>query len=207
MDFRRIGALSFCSAAPFPRPPSPRLSGVRHVLCCGLYRPNVETVPPCGHPPNGAISPGQLVRPSGIVPIALLVVSLACAAFGGLRASPQQPESDFRRLIERGRPSLKRPGGPREFYFTRGVYSSGWRWQSWATDYPKADRQFMLAVNSLIDISAAEHENAIRLNDPEIRRFPFLYALEVGNMSLSASEVTGLRGYLLAGGFLVIDDF
>ena len=177
------------------------------LIYCGLYRPNMETVPPCGHPPIGVISPGQLVRPSGIVPIALLVVSLAGAALGGARAAPQQPESDFRSLIERGRPSLKRPGGPREFYFTRGVYSSAWRWQSWATDYPKADRQFMLAVNSLIDISAAEHENAIRLSDPEIRRFPFLYALEVGNMALSASEAAGLRGYLLAGGFLVIDDF
>ena len=147
------------------------------------------------------------MRPSGIVPIALLIVSLAVSAFGGLRAAPQQPESDFRNLLEQRRPSLKRPGGPSEFYFTRGVYSSGWRWASWATDYPKADRQFMLAVNSLIDISAAEHENAIRLNDPEIRRYPFLYALEVGNMALTASEAAGLRDYLLAGGFLVIDDF
>ena len=65
----------------------------------------------------------------------------------------------------------------------------------------------MLAVKSLIDISAAEHENAIRLNDPKIRRFPFLYALEVGNMTMSPSESRGLRDYLLAGGFLVIDDF
>ena len=154
-----------------------------------------------------ARSQGQLLRPSGSVPIALLIVSLAGAAFGVPRAAPQQPESDFRSLIEQRRPSLKRPGGPSEFYFTRGVYSSGWRWASWATDYPKADRQFMLAVNSLIDISAAEHENAIRLNDPEIRRYPFLYALEVGNMALTASEAAGLRDYLLAGGFLVIDDF
>lgn len=154
-----------------------------------------------------SVYPRQHVRPSGIGLIALLVASLAGGAYAALRAAPQEPESDFRRLLERERPSLRHPGGPREFYFTRGAYSSGWRWSSWATDYPKADRQFMLAVNSFIDINAAEHENVVRLNDPEIRRYPFLYALEVGSMALTASEVKGLRDYLLAGGFLVIDDF
>lgn len=114
------------------------------------------------------------MRPSGIGLIALLVGSLAGGAFAGLRPAPQEPEPDFRRLLDRRRPSLKHPGGPREFYFTRGAYSSGWRWSSWATDYPKADRQFMAAVNSFIDIDAAEHENVVRLNDPAIRRFPFL---------------------------------
>ena len=34
-----------------------------------------------------------------------------------------------------------------------------------------------------------------------------LYALQVGYMYMTAPEVTGLRGYLLAGGFLMIDDF
>lgn len=147
------------------------------------------------------------MRPLTIGLIALVVVALCGVGFGVLRAAPQQRGSDFRSLLGKSRPSLQSPGGPREFYFTRGVYSSGWRWQSWATDFPKADRQFMLAVKSLIDISAAEHENAIRLNDPKIRRFPFLYALEVGNMTMSPSESRGLRDYLLAGGFLVIDDF
>ena len=153
------------------------------------------------------LSGGQHVRPSGIGLIALLVASLAGGAYAALRPVPQEPGSDFRRLLERERPSLKNPGAPPEFYFTRGAYSSGWRWSSWATDYPKADRQFMLAVNSFIDINASERENVVRLNDPNIRRFPFLYALEVGSMALTASEVKGLRDYLLAGGFLVIDDF
>ena len=42
---------------------------------------------------------------------------------------------------------------------------------------------------------------------PQLRRFPLLYALEVGYMSLSNEEVAGLRDYLKAGGFLVVDDF
>lgn len=107
------------------------------------------------------------------------------------------------------RPTLRDPWGPREFYFTRAVYSSyGRRWRgSWATDYPKADLQFLTVLRRLMQIDAYESENAIRLDDPELRRYPFLYAVEVGYMSLTDGEVRGLRDYLLAGGFLVVDDF
>ena len=95
----------------------------------------------------------------------------------------------------------------REFFFTRAVYNSGYRWSSWATDYPKADRQFLIILERLIDLDAYEAENAVRLDDPNVRRFPFLYALEVGDMYMSEAEAEGLRDYLLAGGFLMIDDF
>jgi hypothetical protein len=103
-----------------------------------------------------------------------------------------------------------------EFYFTRAAYSGRGRSSfgffgrgrgSWATDFPKADRQFMVVLSRLIDIDASPDENAIRLDDPDVRRFPFLYALEVGGMSLNEAEIEGLRSYLAAGGFLVIDDF
>lgn len=106
------------------------------------------------------------------------------------------------------RPSLRNPSADaREFFFTRAVYNSGYRWSSWATDYPKADRQFLIILDRLIDLDAYEAENAIRLDDPNVRRFPFLYALEVGDMYMSEAEAEGLRDYLLAGGFLMIDDF
>ena len=98
-----------------------------------------------------------------------------------------------------------------EFYFTRAIYS-GWggrgrRGNSWDTDYPKADRQFLWGLRRLSNIDAYEGENAILLTDPDLRRFPFLYALEVGFMQLTQPEVEALRSYLDAGGFLFIDDF
>jgi hypothetical protein len=102
-----------------------------------------------------------------------------------------------------------------EFYFTRGKYSDG-RGRfgrgfggdrgSWATDYPKADQQFMVVLNRLIDIDNYPMDHAIDLADPEIRRFPFVYILEVGRMNMTDEQVEGLRSYLLAGGFLVVDD-
>ena len=97
-----------------------------------------------------------------------------------------------------------------EFYFTRAAYSSfrGYgRRGSWATDYPKADRQFLTVLRRLTNLDAFAHENAVLLTDERLRRYPFLYALEVGYMALSPPEIEGLRTYLRAGGFLVIDDF
>ena len=162
-------------------------------------------------PEHGPNPQEQDVRPLGIGRIGLVVATLVGVGLGALRAAPgpelQRGLENMRALLDAPRPSRKKQAGPSEFYFTRAVYSSGYRWSRWATDFPKADRQFMLAVNSLIDIDGDEHENPVRLDDPNLRRFPFLYALEVGDMYLSAAEVQGLRSYLLAGGFMVIDDF
>ncbi|MBI4419791.1 MAG: DUF4159 domain-containing protein [Gemmatimonadetes bacterium] len=100
------------------------------------------------------------------------------------------------------------PRIPREFYFTRGIYSGfGYRFGSWRTDYPKADRQFLMGVQRLISVDTYELEHAVQLDDPDLNRFPFLYMVEVGRMSMTDSEVQGLRRYLQAGGFLVVDDF
>ena len=106
-------------------------------------------------------------------------------------------------------PTLKNPSADgREFVFTRAIYSGGgWRSNSWATDFPKADRQFLTIIDRLVDLDAFMGENAVRLDDPDLRRFPFLYALEVGYMYMTEPEVVGLRDYLLAGGFLMLDDF
>ena len=97
-----------------------------------------------------------------------------------------------------------------EFYFTRAVYSGDIRrrWGSWATDFPKADRQFLYVIGRTLEfLDLYEHENPVRLDDPALLDFPFLYALEVGGMNLTQPEVDGLREYLERGGFLVIDDF
>ncbi len=141
----------------------------------------------------------------GAVPEGLGEVPPPAAALHA--AAGQRGAFDPRALLDRRRGTLRRPARPHEFYFTRAIYSSGWGWNRWAIDYPKADQQFMTIVNRLIEIDASEFENAIRLDDPELRKYPFLYALEVGDIALGPAEIEGLRNYLLAGGFLVIDDF
>jgi hypothetical protein len=104
--------------------------------------------------------------------------------------------------------------GPHAFYFTRGIYSDygrrgffGRGGGSWATDYPKADQQFLTVLRRLTNLDAYNSEHAMQLDDPELRRYPFLYMLEVGRIALSSAEVKGLRDYMLAGGFVFVDDF
>lgn len=110
----------------------------------------------------------------------------------------------------------KASGPPREFHFTRGIYSSGGgggffgrrgRRGAWCTDHPKAEFQFLQVLDRLTGIDAHPYGNAVELDDPDLRRYPVLYMLEVGYMGMTQSEVEGLRSYLLAGGFLIIDDF
>ena len=101
----------------------------------------------------------------------------------------------------------------REFYFTRAFYSDHdrdpfRRFPSWSVDFPKADLQFLMGLKRLVNhLDAYDNENPLALTDPRLSRFPFLYAVEVGHMSLSQAEVEGLRRYLLAGGFFLVDDF
>jgi hypothetical protein len=102
-----------------------------------------------------------------------------------------------------------------EFYFTRAIFSDfGGRGGfgfggNWAIDYPEADWHFVQVARRLANVDAYDgaEGNAVSLADPELRRYPFLYALEVGGMALTDEEVEGLRSYLAAGGFLIIDDF
>ena len=103
------------------------------------------------------------------------------------------------------------PGPRHEFYFTRARYTGvgrGWRGRgAWSIDFPEADQHFVYGVRRLSYVDAYQLENPVRLDDPELRRYPFLYAVEVGHMALTDAEVEGLRSYLEAGGFLVVDDF
>lgn len=138
---------------------------------------------------------------------ALAGLGLGAAFSGEWRQGAAAPAGP---AVVSGLSAAVQDGRPREFYFSRAAYGSGlgrYRGRSWDTDFPKADRQFLVVLERLTNLDAFEAEHPVRLDDPELRRFPFLYAVEVGYMSMSEAEVEGLRGYLLAGGFLVVDDF
>jgi hypothetical protein len=107
-------------------------------------------------------------------------------------------------------------GPPREFHFTRAIYSAGGGGgffgfgraaRAWCTDHPKAEEQFLEVLDRLTGVDAHRWGNAIHLDDPALRKYPILYMLEVGYMGMTPAEVEGLRGFLLAGGFLIVDDF
>ncbi len=98
-----------------------------------------------------------------------------------------------------------------EFVFTRLRYPNfqgGRRWRgAWATDYPKADRQFLQGLRRLTRIHGRSMENVADLDSDELYNYPWIYAVEVGNWGLDEQRAAKLRDYLLRGGFLMVDDF
>ena len=157
---------------------------------------------------SGAVARGWKASKRGSGPAALLLMAVTLLQLPQDAGAQRRSFGRGRRGDEGESAPLRRPHtGHREFHFTRAAYTAYWG-RNWATDYPKADRQFMMGVQRLLThLDADGDENPVRLDDPELNRFPFLYAVEVGRMALTEPEVEGLRRYLQAGGFLVVDDF
>ena len=104
-----------------------------------------------------------------------------------------------------------------EFYWSRlaystniasnfGGYGRGWR-SSWSRDYPKADRQFLIAMHRLTRIDGRPTEQVVTLDSDEIFNYPWIYAVQVESWTFNEKEAKRLREYLLKGGFLMVDDF
>ncbi len=76
----------------------------------------------------------------------------------------------------------------------------------WATDYPDADLALAAQVESLTKLKVAMPGAVVELTDPKLNQQHFLYMGEAGRLHLNDNEVTALRKYLDAGGFLMLDD-
>jgi len=106
----------------------------------------------------------------------LLVVSLVAFLIASVAVTDAQAQ--FRRgyngvCRQDPLPGEGKSAWPREFYYTRGIYH-GTRCENWTIDYPKSARQFMTGVRRLLGIDAYNAEHPVRLDDPQLRRFPFL---------------------------------
>ena len=104
------------------------------------------------------------------------------------------------------------PASQFEYAWTRLAYDSpgylfGRNRNSWTTDYPKADRQFLQGVLRYTRLHARARENVVRPSESKWFDYPFVYAVEVGYMKLTDKEAAQMREYLLRGGFMVVDDF
>jgi hypothetical protein len=96
------------------------------------------------------------------------------------------------------------------FTFVRVEYDSfgpfGW-WDRWDNDYPDGDWNFSHRLQELTSLVVDPESKVIRLTDPKLFEYPFIYMAGVQTMILSRSERVALRRYLLNGGFLMMDDF
>jgi hypothetical protein len=97
-----------------------------------------------------------------------------------------------------------------EFAFARLRFRSqrdGWGYARWGIDANKSDRQFLQGLRRLTRVDARSVEHIIDIDSDEIYDWPWLYAVAVGDWSLSDSQAARLRKYLERGGFLMVDDF
>jgi hypothetical protein len=137
----------------------------------------------------------------------LAVVVLCC-----LCVSDTGAQRRWRRRVE---PMERSIFPSNSFTFCRVQYSSdgGRRRGGWATDYPASDENFSLRLSQLTTLNVARTDDGrfrhvvVRLDEPDLFKYPFIYALEIGSMALTPPEQDGLRAYLLRGGFLLVDDF
>lgn len=148
--------------------------------------------------------------------LAIALVSLsatagAAAAVSPTLASRSAPDEEVFSAREDGLvlAGLQSRDIGHSFYFTRLNYPSGGsgRGGGWGTDWPTADRTIISVLGRLTSVDIYPREHSVRPDEEDLRRYPFIYAVEVGGMFLRDREAEALRNYLLAGGFLVIDDF
>lgn len=84
----------------------------------------------------------------------------------------------------------------------------GGREAPWAHDYPTADVHMMKILNEItIARPRVDGSNVLGLDDPELHNYPIAYMSEPGFWAPDDDEATGLRNYLMKGGFIIFDDF
>src|SRR5579871_2297786 len=150
----------------------------------------------------------RLLLKSALVTAAVLMLAVGAFAF--------QRIADWRHIDPQGREKAEfawsrlsyqtaMGGGGYGGYGRRGGYG-GWG-GTWQRDYPKADRQFLMALNRLTRIQGRSTEQVVSPDSDDIFNFPFVYAVQVQTWSFTDEQAKRIREYLLKGGFLMVDDF
>mgnify|MGYP003343624729 CR=1 FL=1 len=98
------------------------------------------------------------------------------------------------------------PGGPLDGYYPRfqGDYRKGL--SLWTQDYPRADRHLARAMRRLTRIDVRSVEQVTSLDDDDVFNWPWLYAAQINQGTLTDPMVAKLHEYLDRGGFLYLDD-
>ena len=141
----------------------------------------------------------------------LLAAAIASAQFvytGNPNNRWSKYEAEMQRPVDDPPDALEQT----EFAFGRLRFRSGrdrffGRRARWGTDSNKSERHFMQALRRLTRVHTRSIEEIIDIDSDEIFNWPFIYAVGVGDWTLSESHAARLREYFQRGGFLMVDDF
>ena len=77
----------------------------------------------------------------------------------------------------------------------------------WWTDFPDSDLNLSFRIQQVTSMKVNPEGRVLRLTDPALFDYPWIYMVEPGSLVLRDEEVPILRQYLLNGGVLMADDF
>jgi len=146
----------------------------------------------------------------------LLLIILAAPSFSqGPKPSDPQPEYYFTRLAYtdfRGRGPRGDESSAQLFRNTRDgrngfSFFGGRSTGAWMTDAWDADYKYMWGIQRMTNIRLYMEPHPMPILSQELFQFPYIYAVEVGQMELSDEDAKRIREYLLRGGFWYCDDF
>ncbi len=155
----------------------------------------------------------RIVRWISLLTVVVTVISVIGITYGQFRNSQRRRDGgQIQTLLPEDRngvptwendPAFKTD----VFTFVRIEYDSPRRPRAWMTDFPDSDLNLSFRLQQLTSLKADPNGRILRLTDPELFQYPFIYLIEPGGISLAPDEAVALRRYLLNGGFLMVDDF
>jgi hypothetical protein len=99
------------------------------------------------------------------------------------------------------------------FTFVRVIYRRSEEWSlsrsagHWVTDFPDSDLNLSFRVQQATSIRTDPDGRVMKLTNPDLLDYPWIYMVEPGRLYLSDEEAQILKRYLLNGGVLMADDF
>jgi len=138
--------------------------------------------------------------------LVLTLVAVAAAAGAGQRfwGRDRGPRMDYSQL------SLQSLETDANFAFARVEFESyrQGRRPGWSHDFPRAERNLLRILGEVTSIYTTPADHAVvRLDSPEIMRYPVLYFSEPGEWAITPEEVANFKDHLGRGGFAIFDDF
>lgn len=142
-----------------------------------------------------------------------VVVAVGAACLAAEQRTPVQnnpDQTEIRDLVRRLTPAMPGHGytppvghpNPSAIKVARLHYSGGGDWY-WG---PSSIPNLLTYIRQNTDFLVDTMERQVTITDPELFRYPFLFATGHGIMSFTAEEKERLRVYLTGGGFLFVND-
>lgn len=131
----------------------------------------------------------------------LVIVTLGVTSFVGPAVGQATEFEQPLNLTRIGQPKTEDPN-PSAVKVARLHYSGGGDWYWGRSAIPN----FLKFVSENTDFPVDTNEHEMTIMDPDLFRYPFLFATGHGVINFSSEEKERLRQYLAGGGFLFVND-